>query len=528
MSKNIKIIKDFYRLSRVKPFMIFLMFLTLIVPALLSILTPLLVANAITAITVYDYSMAIHQTVLEFCILIVSAVSYFLYHIVSSKINKTIITNFNYYVYEKVKSNKNINSISLAVIKNISSCVKFNKNLIYKTCFFIKSIIILFIITSHNIYLSFAIVIVSIISFYLLNLTNKKIQNKNEQLSKYELESLNLFNSICTGKNAESNYNLESTLKDKYFKYVDENIKTSNSISLYYNINNNFISMILKFAIFFSTIYLIGQVKSTAITLSIYLILTPYLTSSAENLISFFDIFSEIALMDTTLKEFNSLSYIEKAKTESLPEIKSYNLYLYNVKTTKINPALNIKIKYKNPVCFVGNKENGLLDLFNILAKKSKNYEGAVFLDDTNISNYSPQDYHKFIAPITSNEQFFSISIFENLYIVCPNRNKINQTLKNFGLIETIEKLPQKINTIVDGSLDNFLRYVLGVARGVLSGAKIIVIYDYPSDLSKKELVILKNILLQIKKHCTVICFFKSKTFDNFFDEIIFLDKKEK
>ena len=350
MFRNFKTIKSFYRLSKVKPILIFFMFVSLIIPAVLSVLSPILVANTITSITVYDFNKAINQTIIGFAIIVVSSISYFIYHLISTKVNKTIITNFNTYIYYNVKNNEKIKQINLSILKDINSCVKFNKELIYKLCFFIKSIIILIIIAFYNYFLSLIIFAVSIISFLLLKISDKKIQVKNQELSIYEKESLDLFNSICGGENAEQNYNLEYALKDKYFGYVKQNIKTSNKISLLYNINNNFISLILKTTIFVSTIFLISKIKATELTLSIYLILTPYLTSSAENLISFFDIFSEIGLIDNVLNNFESLKYISETKKEKPIPINTYNLYFYNASISeKLSlKDINLKINYKD------------------------------------------------------------------------------------------------------------------------------------------------------------------------------------
>ena len=221
MFRNFKTIRSFYRLSKVKPVLIFFMFVSLIIPAILSVLSPILVANTITSITVYDFNKAINQTIIGFLIILISSISYFIYHLISTKVNKTIITNFNTFIYYNVKNNEKVNSINLSVLKDISSCVKFNKELIYKLCFFIKSIIILIIIAFYNYFLSLIILGVSIVSFLLLKVSDKKIQNKTQELNIYEKESLDLFNSICGGGNAEQNYNLEYALKDKYFGYVN-------------------------------------------------------------------------------------------------------------------------------------------------------------------------------------------------------------------------------------------------------------------------------------------------------------------
>ena len=529
MFKNFKTIRAFYKLSKVKPFLIFLMFLTLIVPAVLSVWTPVILSNTITAITVYDFTKAVHQTILGFGIIVISAISYFLYHLVSVKVNRIIITNFQIYIYQNVKSNKNVKSINTTILKDISTCASFNKNIIYKFCFFIKAVIILSIIFYYSYILALSIIGVSIVSFLFLKLTDRKIQSKTQELSQYENVSLDLFNSICGGDNAEQSYNLETALKDKYFKYVEQNIKTTNSISLYYNINNNFISLILKLAVFVSTLFLIGQVQTTELTLSVYLILTPYLTSSAENLISFFDIFSEIALMDNILKQFDSLKYISEPKKETPISIDSYNLYFYNATTggnQKIKD-INLKINFKDCVCFVSEEQAKLEEIFNIITKKVLLSSGGLFLGDKNISDFNSQTINRFIASVTPNEQFFNISIYENLYLVCPSRNKIFKEMKNLRVSNIISSFDEKYNTVIDDSFSSKQKFVLGLARAYLSGAKIINVFMLPENLSKSEREQIKFMLGFIKKHCTVICFFHQPTFREIFDKIYYFEKNK-
>ncbi len=529
MFRNFKTIRAFYRLSKIKPTLIILMFLTLIVPALLSVWSPILISNTITAITVYDFNRAITQLILEFSIVVISALFYFLFHIISRKVNKTIITNLNTYIYYNVKNNTEIKNINLSILKDISHCVDFNKNLIYKFCFFIKSIILLVIIAFYNYILSLIILAVSIVSFFLLKISDNKIQSKTQDLARYEKVSLDLFNSICGGNHAEQNYNLEYALKDKYFGYVKQNIKTSNSISLLYNINNNFISLILKTTIFVSTFFLITMIRSTELTLSVYLILTPYLTSSAENLISFLDIFSEIGLIDNILNHFDSLKYIGSAPPEKPIPINSYNLYFYNATIDGKNKLqnINLKIDYKTAICFIGDEDYKIEEIYNVLSKKSSVSSGCIFLDDKNISDIDLPSYNKVVSSIFPNEQFFNISIYENLYLVCPFRNKIFKEIKNLGLSEYINSFEDKYNTILDNNISTKQKFILGLARSYLSGSKIINIFKLPENLSKSDKDLIKSLIKHMNKTCTIICYFNEEQFSEVFDEIYNVEKLE-
>lgn len=508
--KSFSVLKQYYSLAKVKPALLVFEFIALLIPAGLSIISPIISAEVITSLTVYDFNRAIYKLTLNFIIVIVSAISYFIYHIISSKVNKIIIFNINNYVYKNVKENQNISSVSASVFENIGECADFNKRFLYKICFFIKSIVLLFIISFYNVILGIILIAVSVVSYFLLKLTDSKIQKHSKNYAKYQSEALSLFNNIQQGNETSKTYNLDETLKDKYFKYIETNIKTKNRISLYFSINNNFISLILKSTIFIATIYLISLLKSTTLTLSHYLILTPYLTSSAQNLISFFELFSEFGIVENLMADFDALSFMSEKKQYPDFELNTYNLYFFNTNASGYNAeihSLDIKIKHKECAAFVGAKNSGKRVVFELLKRSIKPENGMVLLDSKNIFDISPTTYSRAITFTSKEPYLYNVSIFENLFMVCENKTKIMAEIKAFGLRAEISKLPEKENTIIASKSHSNLVYFLGLLRCYLSGAKIICIYEIPSSFTAKEYDLLKKIVQYLKKHCTLLFF---------------------
>ena len=507
MFKSFKILKKYYSQIKVKPALIVFEFVFLLIPSCLSILMPVVSANLITSLTVYDFDKAIYYLTVNFVFILISAASYFSYYLFSKKINKTISYNIHSYVYDNIKSNKSITKIPSSVLTNISSYINFNKDFLYKLCFFIKSVVLLCIIIYFNFFIGITLIFVSFVSYMILRLTDSKIQKNSLALSKCEAESLELFNNIHQGEKVETNYNLEQIFKDKYFKYVDTEIKTSNKISLYYNINNNFITLILKATVFVFTIYLINLVKATTLTLSLYLILTPYLTSSAQNLISFFELFSEFGLLDNTLLELEALKFSEN-KTEQKLNLSTFNLYFYEVGASQKEHKLEnftLKINFGSSINFVGEKGSGKRLIFLLLSKDVKPNTGVVLLDNKNIYDIDSSQYSKSISFTTKNSFFYNVSIIENLLLVCPSRAKIISYIKLFGLKNDIDKLPEKLNTILSPEKNNNLLFFLSILRSFVSGAKIINIYEYPSSFTKVDFDKLTKIINFLKGKVTLI-----------------------
>lgn len=510
MFKGIKILKRYYKIANIKKSYLYIQFILLLLPALLSTLNPIITAKIISALTVYDFSKAIFLLSLDFIIIFCSSIFYFLYHLISRKINKILFQNFHTYIYDNIKKNDNISTLDLSIISNITKCIEFNKTFLFKFCFFIKSIITLGIIFYYNIFISLTIVIISIITYLLLRITDKKIQILNKEQSSLQEKCLNLLNSIHNGQSVEENYNLSEMLKIKYFDLVHSQTKTKNNISLCFNINNNFISLLLKLTIFISTITLINNIKSTVLTLSIYLILTPYLTSSAQNLISFFELFVDFGDIENILDSLDSLEYQEKQEKQTQLSFDNYNLTLYNISAK----STSSHIKNINTTFLFGqhyfintiNKSDGLL-LFNILTRQSNLLSGTIFIDDKNAYNLPIEAYRKIITSTDENPKFFNLSINENLLIVCKNQKLINKSLLATKLKNKIDLLPQKENTIVSDNLDNNLLFILGFIRCYLSGAKIICLKTLPYEMSADYLEIFKTTIAFLKNKCTIILF---------------------
>ena len=89
MPKTFKILKRYYSQIQVKKGLIFLQFVSLLIPAILSILTPVFSAKLITALTVFDYAGAKHFLWINFIIILASTAIYLAYNIVSIFCPKT-------------------------------------------------------------------------------------------------------------------------------------------------------------------------------------------------------------------------------------------------------------------------------------------------------------------------------------------------------------------------------------------------------------------------------------------------------
>ena len=498
--KSFSSLKKYYSLANVKRVLLILEFFSFLIPSLLSIITPVLAANVISSLTVYDFSKAVLMLSIDFGIIVLTALLYFFYHLISNKTTKIIVKNMQESVYNNAKQNLLLNKIHSSTLANIWLCAEFNRKFLYKICTLIKSIIILSIIIYFNFVIGLILIGVSFISYSLLRITNSKIQTNDAALTTYNQNSLELFNSIKQGTKEEPNAIIERSLKDKYFDYVDTSIQIKNRISLYYNINNNFISLILKVTVFSITIYLISLIKSTALTLSLYLILTPYLTSSAQNLISFFEIFSEIAIMDNALQEFDSIKFQSPEPKDTNREISTFNISITGLKPNKNSTPLDLYIPHGS-VCLIKtlDKETAQ-DIFNIFSKKQKAFAGNIYVDDQSVFDLSEEQLDRIFSFTLARPYFYNMSLFENLYLVKSDKSAILKGIKSLGLKPLVDSLKDGLNTSPADIKNDSILFLLGLVR---SESKIICVLGFPEEFSESSL--LQYAIKQIKKSRTVI-----------------------
>lgn len=521
MLKSFKIIRKYYTLANLKWYLVLLEFIFLLIPSILSIISPLLTAKIITCLTVYDFKQAKFFLIVDLLIIIVTALLYFFYHFCTVKTNKLVLYKINNYIYDIVKNNKNINSVSSVILSDVWVFAKFNKNLLYKICFLIKSIVILSIIIFYNFYIGIVIFLVSLLSSFLLKITNKKIQNNSFTFSEKKVETLELFNSIQKGIKLDNNETIEKSMKNKFYYSINNMLEIDNKISFFYNLNNNFISLILKIAVFCLTFYLISLVKSTFLTLSVYLVLTPYLTSSAQNLITFFEVFTEIGIIENIIREFDELkeeffeiNLAEKSIEKIDEKITNYDLEFYHLSIKKQNffiEDFSLTIPHKSITCFI-DKENYLKKyLFDLLIKKEIPTSGSILFNKKNINDLPQNLYTKITSYTNDNPFFYKMSIIENLLLVCDNKNIVIKTLKDFNFLNLINSLPNQLNQIIDENFNKNLLYILGIIRAYLLDPKIICIYEIPNDFSTTYFELFFNLLNKISKSKTVIIFLNKK-----------------
>ncbi len=137
--------------------------------------------------------------------------------------------------------------------------------------------------------------------------------------------------------------------------------------------------------------------------------------------------------------------------------------------------------------------------------------EGRILLDGQDISEL-PQDYlHERIAYLPQNGTVFHGTVLENL-TTFRKGGFIDEALeqsKKLGLDDVIRRLPSGYDTVVgDGASDSLpggIRQRIAIARALVNKPDVILFDEANTSLDAAGDEILKNTLLDLKGHCTIL-----------------------
>ena len=203
----------------------------------------------------------------------------------------------------------------------------------------------------------------------------------------------------------------------------------------------------------------------------------------------------------------NSTNKIEGAITFSNVSYSSSDKIDKSLNSIRI---LNTQIKKSDIVLFQGLRDCGKRALFYMLRRAIRPDNGTITFDTINIYDFDIDTYKHNISYVTNKPYFFNDSILENLKYVEPSRKKIIKVCKLLGIHDTIQALPEKYDTNLTTNpkaLNDKDRFLLGLARALLTESEIFMIYEFPIGLTQKEQNIIKEILLNLKSHRTIIIF---------------------
>lgn len=214
-------------------------------------------------------------------------------------------------------------------------------------------------------------------------------------------------------------------------------------------------------------------------------------------------------LLDTEVEEENEISTkdINKLKDISI-NIEKVN-FSYN-KDRQILKNINIEVKNKSMVAFIGESGCGKSTITNLLLKLRKVDDGKITLNGVNINDIPFDVLRKKVSFISHNSYIFNTTIRENLMMGNKNASEkdLYKALISANLYEFVMNLDNKLDTKVGegGSLlSGGQKQRLALARMILTNPEIYIFDEATSNIDVESEDSILQTIQELSKEKTVI-----------------------
>jgi len=132
---------------------------------------------------------------------------------------------------------------------------------------------------------------------------------------------------------------------------------------------------------------------------------------------------------------------------------------------------------------------------------------GYDLLNNININEFTKKAFNSNIYYTTAKPDFIDGSIMENLQAINRNKNKIYDVCKRLDIYNDIKNLPHGFNSKIDSTLTRAQKFLIGLARALLSDCSTLLIYELPNSLTQHDKDKISSILWQLSKKRTIVLF---------------------
>ena len=184
--------------------------------------------------------------------------------------------------------------------------------------------------------------------------------------------------------------------------------------------------------------------------------------------------------------------------------------FSYLPKERQVLKSINLNIKGGKMTALVGHSGSGKSTILNLIPRFYNIQNGDILIDDQSIYNSKTFSLRKNISLVSQDTTLFDDTVKNNITYANPNAsdNELREALKLSFSHDFIEKLPQKMDTIIGENgvrLSGGEKQRISIARAMIKKSTIILLDEATSSLDSETEEKIQNALKLLTKNKTTL-----------------------
>lgn len=495
----------------------------------LSLFTPLLYAELITAISTSETTKALY--VLAFIIgfqIFTLLLTYLI-----GRIENYIIKNVNCRT-QKILENQvltippylmdeyNEGSLYSIVVRDSACPISY----IYSIVNVLFSVITLIGIGCIIFVLSWELSLVILCSYPIVYIINRIYGKKLRKKQSEWIASSDNFISYLKSIIGAINFIKENKGKDKIEKAFDsklEDLKKKNSDLEVLKLNNNVFSGIMG-VISYAAMNIVGIVLIIVgkLLFSSFVAFNSYSTKFSSSLDSLVSLNATLQPTFVTFQRLEHLNDLYNQALEFNAEKKSADVNNLQVSANEISISLSNKMIFENISFMIdagqilklnGKNGCGKTTILKIIMQEYMNYEGSITIGGNDLKSINYESIQDNVTFLQQNAPLLQLSLFDNLTLFDSEGNiqedMVIKACSDVGLWEDINLLPDGLYTEVNDkfSLSAGQIQKLQLARAILKNTPIVLIDEIAANLDQKSLPIISELCKKMREEGKLVIY---------------------
>lgn len=447
------------------------------------------------------------------------------------------ITNFKMRYFDREPVGKLVTR-SVSDIESIASI--FSQGLFMIVSDLLKMVVVLGIMFYMNWKLSCIVLIAMPILVYATRIFQLKMKSAFQEV-RTQISNLNTFvQERLTGMKIVQLFNREAIEYEKFKEINNKHNKAwlRNILynSIFFPIADIVSSLTLGFVIWYGGISIVnGDNLTTFGDLFAYTMLISMLFNPLRQIADKFNVMQMgIIAAERVFEVLETKEEIEDKGTLIAPKFKGdirlEDIYFSYIPGTQVLKGIDLDIKAGETVALVGSSGAGKSTIINLLSRFYDIDSGAIYIDGTNVNEFTLRSLRKQIAVVLQDVFLFSDSILNNITLDNPNVSKeeVIRAAKKIGIHDFIQDLPGGYDYNVKERgvmLSSGQRQLISFLRAYVSNPSILILDEATSSIdSYSEDLIQRATSYLTKDRTSIVIAHRLATIVNA-DQIIVMDQ---